>query len=888
MRGEPGDARFDRLIGCFPPGFVVLIGMEKIYGPSGGRGRRSGDHRHRARAMVSGSSAVLTLTLALVITAGAGACGGGGAAPSKADGSTPDTVAPGLTFCGNGVRDDGEACEGFDGCGPGLRCTEACACAPAPAEPTTSQGLIAAALAKGTFDYPTSLLYRAYALFGDSRLPPAFDGARRRGEDNALFLEASRAWGSLTPDVRAALEPFMVRPTDPKSIYAPAGTTAALLRAGAGGASLADAKCPFAPGAATPDWRSTPSTHFVVWSCGGGDLAQDADAAARGIVSSVAEQAWNAITPEAAKPRPDSFPGGAAGPDQRIDIYIVQGADCHDRQGACAPIETEADGTRALAAVVPAPPCDRAVNGAITSSAYMLVDRGSIPAAVAGPSKFRYVFAHEFFHVVSNAMNLEAQGGACFDPRAAAPTAFTSWLTEASAEWAAWAFFADDGPGERKNLFLAFQEYRPPDRVSLLDVDNQRPYEAFLYPFFLQQEKGGARTAFLDMWKGSASARRPEDLDDGVDRVLGFAGHFRDFTVRNFNRTVELPPSVAHYQGQDSAIPVNESPVLTQPGLMLALPGVKFSRSTTIAPLAADYEHYLVNDNVRYVRIDTGPLVNAAFVDLDALAKVGSQWERRQGRGGVLEFCRDDRADDIREFYLIVTNHDRRRGQMVSGGYEVQMRGTCPAGWSGSIRYVETVDEDTYASTPNGVYTTGRHKRIEQTWTVVGNTPAAMTPLGFDQIETRWHATLSEVETATAVGPACFLSPPTQGDPRYQRSVTTGAGTGTRNLGVTGTTGSLGLTIVDAASNVINGTLESFVELCDGKTVTRSDPSSPAYESLSLVLLDPAFFPLKAAPGNPNQFTGRASILHSEQPGADGTLILDITATWDLTRIPQR
>src|SRR6266850_360519 len=239
-----------------------------------------------------------------------------------------------LAVCGNGIRDGAEACEGVDGCGPGTVCAADCTCMPAPSQPSTSQGLIANALAAGTIDYPTSLVYRAYALFGDSRLPPVYDGALRRGEDQGLFLEASRMWGTLTPEMRAALEPFMVRPSDPTSIHAepaPGGLPARIAAdPSAPGTSLADRKCPYALGQATPDWRATESTHFVVWSCGGGDLAQDPDAALRPIVAGVAEEAWSAMTPEAVPPRPDNFASGPA-PQDRIDIYILQGADCHDR-----------------------------------------------------------------------------------------------------------------------------------------------------------------------------------------------------------------------------------------------------------------------------------------------------------------------------------------------------------------------------------------------------------------------------------------------------------------------------------------------------------------------------------------------------------------------------
>jgi hypothetical protein len=96
-------------------------------------------------------------------------------------------------------------------------------------------------------------------------------------------------------------------------------------------------------------------------------------------------------------------------------------------------------------------------------------------------------------------------------------------------------------------------------------VDDQRPYEALLYPFFLQQEKGGARAPFLATWKTKAGARNPAAFDDHLNGTFGFAEHCRDFTVRNFDDTTRLPPSAPRYQAQDAAIPPNERPHVIEP-----------------------------------------------------------------------------------------------------------------------------------------------------------------------------------------------------------------------------------------------------------------------------------------------------------------------------------
>ncbi len=91
----------------------------------------------------------------------------------------------------------------------------------------SSQALIAEALAYGDIDYPTSLLDRAYALFWDRRLPPRYIGAGSNGEDLGFFEEVKAVWDELTPQAQDSLEPFLVRPDDPVSVFgpaAPAGT----------------------------------------------------------------------------------------------------------------------------------------------------------------------------------------------------------------------------------------------------------------------------------------------------------------------------------------------------------------------------------------------------------------------------------------------------------------------------------------------------------------------------------------------------------------------------------------------------------------------------------------------------------------------------------------
>ena len=61
-----------------------------------------------------------------------------------------------------------------------------------PAEPRAQQKIVAA-LEAGAIDGETALLYRAYALFGDSRLPDIYRGSGSVDEDGTLLFEIAAA-----------------------------------------------------------------------------------------------------------------------------------------------------------------------------------------------------------------------------------------------------------------------------------------------------------------------------------------------------------------------------------------------------------------------------------------------------------------------------------------------------------------------------------------------------------------------------------------------------------------------------------------------------------------------------------------------------------------------
>jgi len=790
--------------------------------------------------------------------------------------STSSTLPLPAPACGNGIVDAGEQCEGVAGCGAGTACNSACACAP-DAVPTTDQSLIAAALAAGAIDYPTSLLYRTFALFADGRLPEQYDGEAWIGSDATLFAEIGNVWDALPEETQDLLAPFLRRPDELGSYY-DAGPSAPGFAAAAG----SGVECGYKPGADRPDWRFTETEHFVIWSCGHGDLEGDVDAARRSVAGAVAEEVWAAMVPETGAPKADDYAAGPA-PTTRTDVYLVTPQLCKRREGSCAPIPVD-DGVAALAAAAPAPPCGPGAGGALTTSGYMILDRTAVPETLpGGPLRMRYVFAHEFFHLIENSLNFEAQGGTCGAGRPAEAAA--SWLVEASAEWAAWAYFPADGEQDRPLLYgSGFQ--RRPSGTSLRSLAGIHPYEAFIYPFFVQQET--SRTAFVDFWKNSGAARTAQQLDDRLDVTLEFRERFRDFTVRNFNATAAtLPgdplPLAARHQQQDPLLPADVRPRVLEPSVTLADAPAQIARAASIGPLSAQYEHYVVGEATHWVRIDVQTLANSAFVQLDALVNVDGVWQRRRIDGPVFEFCRDDPDDDISELYLVITHRDRRPNVSAVGTYDVKTRPLCPSGWSGTIRMLIDIEEHSYEAGPSGIEIEDDRAIEEHQWTVVSTAPAGdPPPPDYDVVELAWSGRWEKNRTWQRLNSGGCL-----GQPIHSRTTGFGVGAGTDRMEMVSFQPTIYLPQIDDAwlTNLIEGTTTYHTEICTGQTVGSSEALENLLDELPAALSVPGLLQMTPNdPLDPHHYFGEAILVDETDPDPHGYSRFHWRVDWDLRR----
>lgn len=508
---------------------------------------------------------------------------------------------------------------------------------PAP----SSQELILNALSAGTIDRGTALLYRAYAMFGDPRLPAAFVGSGPV-EDAGLMAEAADP--TLSPAVREALRPFTVRPTDPASIFS------IRRQAARSEASLATG------GACADGWVSDVSAtaQVRVWAECVPGLATDpaADAAvAQGIA--FANRMWGPMTALMGPPIPDLGTPEAGG-DSRIDIYIVNPLSTINRGGGST------IPNHAVAVAPSTAPC----NGQ-TCSGYMLLNRTRL-----GTPDFYTDMVHEFFHILQNAHNA-AIAFRCPDPvpgGCAKGQWLEYWFVEASAVWAESYFAPETAADEVHSRFTSsFQPSHLPLHISLplSHPEWSHIYGAYIWPYFMQQIGGPGKIA--DAWKAIAKVDTWAQATDAIDTQLPFERNFRTFAVRNYNRVL-LPgdplPRQSRYVSVEpfSNFPDNSPPPDTPLERLSARPRENpYTENVTLAPLSARYYHYAFDQNeVQQVIIDATNLKPAGSLDVDAFVLIDGKWSLRSYQGNApFTFCLTNPAERLEEIVLVLSNHDK-------------------------------------------------------------------------------------------------------------------------------------------------------------------------------------------------------------------------------------
>lgn len=729
--------------------------------------------------------------------------------------------------------------------------------------PPTTRQLIARALGEGRIDYPTSLAYRVWAFFLDPQLPPEFDAPGLGSEDTSLFAEIREAWAQLPAGIQADLAPYVARPSDPASVFG-AGPPPAGLARGLVARVVPQRQCP-------NYWTHVDAAvaNVRVWDCSSGDAA--ADATFLGRIAAIFDEHWPIMTGDMGPPLPDDGVGGSPA----IDVYLIEAGTCMRRGHICRdleppiPAEGEEKKPGAVALAVEAEPYV-AAGGAEKSSGFIILKR---ERAVEGDLDFEGDVIHEFFHVLQFAHTTRAsamRGGRWVE----------SFFTEASATWSEWMYLPEHSGvthGWWSEEFL-----KAP--ASLLLTDGKHEYSAYIWPFFIQQERRAPEAIFA-AWAAADGATGPEDVDAAVDQQLQFATNFRRFAVRNLNWKPPGHPLETVFGDMDPRFPADEHPAVAQRD-----PEIKPGRDrdpvhVEIQSLMAQYQHFAVDDHVRHLVFDFQVDPQAAL-DVDALVKVDGTWKRiRSDDSRALEFCREDPEERVDEIVLVLSNHARNRDDKgdpakLTGDYFVTTKESCAA-WSGSFRYVYTSDEVYSYTDATGTFGRDDHLRIEGEGRIVGSTPA-MPGQGLDVLDTVWTDTWSLTKSEQEHRTYCVGQ---QSDLIYTGS---GSATGPQELIVSATDedpDELWLALGGSPPNVVTVDYSDTHLFCDGRSTMTTGSNDLTADGVGGLVNGLPF--LVPDPNEPGHYVGKQTVSHREEPRAGGSLVTDSYVEWDFRRRPR-
>ncbi|MEA2583652.1 MAG: hypothetical protein QOF33_1737 [Thermomicrobiales bacterium] len=530
-----------------------------------------------------------------------------------------------------------------------------------------AQQLIGAALETGQLDYGTSLVYRAYALFGDERLPDEFAGADAV-EDPGFFAEVRLNWDELPGGTRDQLTPFIVRPNDARSIFAakPAGEATGADEGADTGTGFRDT------GDCVEDWATAihPTFPVKVWMRCTDDYAADLER-----VVSLIDGFWQPEVDLMGPPKADTGTAEAGG-DTRIDLYVLDFEnDVFPRNGGTpSPLR---EGTAAMAIA------DDPIEGK-TASGYMIARRSELHDEV-----FQLTLAHEFFHVLQYAHNVTITWGFSSTPYGEFDVLrYTPyWFFEATPTWVESYVYrgkVSDGAmldGAHSRFSYSFNTDEPLfTSVAHGSRLASNMYAAYIWFYFVEQEVGPE--AIGQIWR-NLEAVNQDDWDgtlDAIDSVLSFEENFREFAVRNLNLDLQPgDPISPSYADMDSAFPEGIPPVLAigeGKDRRLEAQGAgepERQVEATIKPLSAQYYYLVPQDDVAAVTLDFSGMAPAETLDVDLIVRIKDKgWERRElGVDDPTVLCRAIPDDDVEAFYLVLSNHSTELDGALGGSFTV-------------------------------------------------------------------------------------------------------------------------------------------------------------------------------------------------------------------------
>lgn len=310
------------------------------------------------------------------------------------------------------------------------------------------------------------------------------------------------------------------------------------------------------------------------------------------------------------------------GGDGRVDIYMVSGAVASRGQfgGICIPTAWEPGGETNR-----------------KSSAYILIDR------TTKGKRLGATLAHEIFHAFQYAFD-------ALDD---------DWWYEATANWSEdyinsyWDF-------EQEDIEHSFN--RRKNRLkSLTLVDDNHEYGIYIYPYFLSKEYGDEIIG--STWKECETVSSLDALDKAVPD--GFDESLKRFILPTLD--------YGKYEG-DIRKPEEKGMALFKyhkfKNIEIKTPDKALSEQITTLPLGGAYvlvkNKLKSTENVPMIRFDLKPFVNNDDLTIQAVFNPKGEaryedWTGREER----ELCQNDSEEKFEELAILVTNKNREDVALV-------------------------------------------------------------------------------------------------------------------------------------------------------------------------------------------------------------------------------
>jgi hypothetical protein len=525
----------------------------------------------------------------------------------------------------------------------------------------SSLDLINQALESGTIDYPTSVLYRAYAAFAADLLPEAFHGTSF-DEDASFFADAQDP--SLPPATQEALRPFLVRPADPTSVFQtrvpsnPFGLTAQTSNCVAsdeGTIIQGNFKTKRIAGSIRV-WVQCSSITSI-----DDQMLEDGLSYAQGMYAPMTSLMGEPILDNGATDVPGNI-------DTAIDIYIVEDGGVSSRAGSVSH----------MAHGVTAPSAPFSGN---TSSGYILIGRSR---ALSGG--FRSTEIHEFFHVLQNKHNRTFQ----FAHPANDRPSIEYWWVEASATWASSFFARGLAPSEVYVRYRVFQGSTHPlhESFSTATSANQFMYAAFVWGFFMEHDSGGSQI-IRQSWDALHGVAAHAAANTALDGVFHFDEKLHEFAIANIND--DLPDALSdgnRHRGLDSHFP-EPTPGPTYADRRTLSTGDDITVGVDLPALRASYYRYVPSTQVKKIIVHFDEIPDRDGLDIDAVRNAGGTWktDSLSGRNEKV-YCLDRDEDRADALILVLSNHNVPLDKALVGQMRIEaFENPCKAAWVGTLHH---------------------------------------------------------------------------------------------------------------------------------------------------------------------------------------------------------